>query len=709
MKELNAVVQEWLDEISAAKKREKDFFKDGKDVLDIYSGNDSTPFNILYANTETLSPALYSSTPRPVVRPQHHNKSPIAKAVADAGTRMLVYLVDNSVREYEDFDSAMNAVVLDALLPGRGNVQIKYDAEIEGEEENESLKWASVCADSRKWDRMYYGYATKWEKVPWVAYEDYLDEDECKALFDKDVVAKIRFTSGENEEEDEGTETDRTHNKGNRKTALIYQIWDKAEKKVKYISPAYHDGYLDELDDPLSISGFFNCPKPLQLVKKSNDLMPTSLYSLYESQAKELNEITKRLKIVTRAIKVRGAYNGALGDELERVMDEDDTALIPASSASGLADGGFEKNIWLMPIDKLILVARELMLARESVKQTIYEITGISDIVRGQSKASETLGAQELKASWGTMRLKNMQKYVQMYARDVLRIMLDVAVMKLPERLWIQMTGLDYLTEEQEAQLQQQLQMLQMQAQQMPPPDPNMPDKQLIQAQQKMQQQMMQLQQQLQKPRWKDVLAALQDDYSRSYLIDIETNSTLDVEATEDKKLIGEFMNALAQLMNGMMPMMEKGVLPFPAFKSLLLEIAQRYRFGREVLDEINSMQPPKGGDPKKMQEAQKKLMQEQQKFKEEQKRVGDEFDKKANDLQMREIQLKHKGDILKKELEHAAQMKAMEQNMDKKEAQSELQQMIQKHKSDIQSMLDKHMANVQKNVQKAKDADIRV
>ena len=43
---------------------------------------------------------------------------------------------------------------------------------------------------------------------------------------------------------------------------------------------------------------------------------------------------------------------------------------------------------------------------REQIKAVIYELTGLSDIARGASKASETLGAQQLKSQWGSIRLK---------------------------------------------------------------------------------------------------------------------------------------------------------------------------------------------------------------------------------------------------------------------------------------------------------------
>jgi len=199
------------------------------------------------------------------------------------------------------------------------------------------------------------------------------------------------------------------------------------------LSPQY-DGYLKQQADPLDITGFYPIPKPLTLHRKSNDLTPTAFYTLYENQAVELNRITTRLNYVIEAIKVRGVYDSSLGDELEKVMDGDDNELAPTDKGASLLEGGFDKAIWFMPIEKLVNVAQALIGAREQAKSVIYEITGLSDVIRGQSKASETLGAQKIKESWGTMRLKNQQKDVQVYVRDCLRIMLDIASQKIPAR-----------------------------------------------------------------------------------------------------------------------------------------------------------------------------------------------------------------------------------------------------------------------------------
>ena len=108
----------------------------------------------------------------------------------------------------------------------------------------------------------------------------------------------------------------------------------------------------------------------------------------------------------------------------------------------------------MWPVEKLIVVLRELYEAREQAKRVIYEITGISDIIRGSTVASETATAQQIKSQWGTLRLKRLQKEVQRYARDLLRMMLEIASKKFSEATFAQMTGLPFVTSEGRARAQ---------------------------------------------------------------------------------------------------------------------------------------------------------------------------------------------------------------------------------------------------------------
>lgn len=664
---------EWLEEINDAKRREKDYRKEGKDILEIYSNDKKTPFNILFSNTETLLPALFSEVPRPVVSRRYKDEDPMGKSVAEAAQRMLEYLIDTDLDDYDKFERSMSNATLDGLLPGRGITSVKYDTDAD---------WETVCTESRKWDRVLFGYALKWSKVPWVAYEEFLDKKEARRLFGS-KVSKLKFVEGEEKEDDY---SDDVKDKGFRKTTPIFQIWDKSDKTIKYVSPQWKEGFLKIDDDPLGLTGFFNCPEPIQFVEKSNDLLPTALYKLYENQAGELNRIQSRLNRVIEAIKVRGVYNGALGEELEQILKEEDNALIPTDKASVLAEGGLDQNIWILPLGELVGVAQQLMQARESCKQVIYEVTGISDIVRGQSKASETLGAQKIKESWGTMRLKRLQKLVQRYALNTMRLMLDIAVVKFSEKSWAKMTGLPYTTTDQKEQAERLVEIARMNR--VPPNDPSI--QQAMQA--------------LQAPNWGDVLEVLKDNYSRSYRIDMETNSTLDVEATEDKELVGDFMNAMAQFMNGMGPLIENGVMPFPAAKSMMQAIVKRYRFGREVEEELDKMQEPKPQQNpeqekqiKEFQQAQQKFQQEQQKFQQEKQQVQERFQQEGNKLKIDKAQLDFMKKLTEMEQRHREEIANIKQNTNQMEMEASLKALLERHKSDVRSMLDKQAARMKK------------
>ncbi len=670
--------RQWINEIAAAKKREKDWRELGKKVLDIYAGEKSqrVAFNIVYSNTETLMPSLYSAIPRPVVDRRFKDDDPIGKAAAVAGRRGLEFLLDTNVEGYETYDEGVRAAVLDALLPGRGVTQVKYDAEIveepkekdsatkteadteggddveEGEPEEPLAykKGELVCLDACKWDDFLHGYAKKWSKVPWVAFAKDIDKGEAKELFGKRIAGELVYA--DERDNDEGKKSE-AEDRGSRLTTRIWLVWVKESRKVLFVSESYADGFLKKpVDDPLGLSGFYPIPKPIMFVEKANDLSPSALYSLYEKQAEELNRLSERIIKLVQAIRARGIYDGELGDDLANLMEAADNELIPADKTSSLAaEKGLQNAIWWMPVEQLVGTLQQLYQAREACKAVIWEIMGIADIMRGSSAASETLGAQQIKQAWGSLRLKRMQKEVARYCRDLLRLMLEVAANKFSEDTWAKMTGLPYLTESQFAQAQAQFAALQQMAASMPPPMPPMPGQPPSPPdprQQQLQQQLAAAQAELQKPKWADVLALLKDDLQRAYRIDVETNSTIEPEAAEDQKSIAELLNAIAQFVNGVGPMVEQGIMPFDAVKAMLLTVTKRFRFGIEIEDQIKAMKAP---EPKDDGTQQKMAMEKQKHDAEMQQKQIDGQAKQS------EMALKAQAD----ERKHALEMEKMD------------------------------------------------
>lgn len=585
------LVKAWMSRIDEALTREKKFRAKAKQVVDIYEGkkSDDTPFAIIYSNTEVLQPALYNARPIPIVTRRFKDADPIGKAASDVSTRALKFLIDTDSKDYDNFDELMQAANLDGLLVNRGLTRFKYVAH-EGAAYSEC-----VYGEAVRWDKFFHGYARTWKKVPWIGFEWDMTKAEITENFPD--ITPLEFKSmGSSPGDDDGVE-DRDELAGVT-VYKVYEIWDKTSKKVMFFSGVSRKSPLRIIDDPLGLSGFFPVPRPINFMKKVTTLVPTPLYEQYRQQAQELNEITRRLKAIIKAIRFRGAYNAAV-DGIEKMLSAEDNELVPVENLQSMPDGTtMDRLLWVVPVNELVQTAQSLYQQRESCKQVIYEITGISDILRGASVASETATAQNLKNQWGSLRLRKMQKEVQRYCRESLSIILEIAAAKFEPQTFQQMTGLPYLFESQKLQIQAKIQqaMLTAQAQaqpgQPPQPPPIPPQIKMV----------------LDLPSWEKVVDLLRNDITRAYKTDIETNSTIDAEAAQDKQDIAELLNAMSQFFNGFAPLVEKGVVPMELAKEMLLVIVRRYNFGSNLEELLENMQAPSvpqdGGQNQAQQQA---------------------------------------------------------------------------------------------------------
>lgn len=694
------LVREWLKEIEAAQKREKDYRKCARRVVALYEAEKKVEYqyNILYANTETMQPALYNSTPRPVVTRRFKDEDPLGMAAGKVCERVLSYLVDDGNALYTSFDDLMKQATLEALVPGRGLTWFKYDANIEkaeageeagevgeaeeGEElpeadveQPEVVSYETVCGEEVPWDRFLHGFAKKWQEVPWIAREHFMTREELVSNFgDAGKKVPVTVQTQEGDEDDDSSRMKDKDQESNVKVAAVYEIWCKTTKEVLFVAPASPRAPLKVVADPLSLTGFYPCPRPMGFASKISSLLPISLYSFYEEQAKELNIITVRINKITAAMKVRGMYDSTV-EAIEKVLTSEDNTLVAAENVAALLAQGntLEKSIWLMPIEKLVAVLQQLYQQREQIKTVIHELTGLADIMRGSSQASETLGAQQLKNQWGTLRLKKLQKEVMRYARDCLRIMAEIAVSKLSITTIKAMTGLKYPTEQEKQQAKMVMGQVQQQAQATGQP-PQLPPG---------------LSEAANQPSWEELMAVLQNDTQRNYRIDIETNSTVDAEATEDKQDISELLNAMSQFLNGIGPMVKDGTMPFDVAQGILLAVVRRYRFGPELEDQLKKMQAPaQGGDPEEQKKKEEEFAKQQAEFAKQVQAETLKYEQQKAELDMQRKQFEMEQQLAQREMQMQQQFAQKELAMEKQFAQKELafQQKVAEKEIDVKA-----------------------
>jgi hypothetical protein len=598
-----ATPKDWLAKIQKRyKDLQKDWLNDARKATKLYEGGQpDTSFNILYSNTQTLLPALYNSTPRVEVSRRYTQTDEVQKkvdsAVSTVAERVCSYAADTNSGEYESYSEAAQDAVLNSLVPGFGNVRVRYHEE-EG--------YQTICYDSVQYDRFVWMAARKWRSVTWIAFGHDLskyDFEEAYPEFCK-TPEYLRFSwdSLEKDVTGDGASDKPEKQDSDMKAVLVWELWDAETKVVKHLCSQWQEEVLLEEPYPEKLTSRFPCPRPLMYTRKLAKFCPIVPYKMYTAQAEELNRITNRMIRIVRALRVKGIYNSA-NTELQMMFNEDDENILVPSESSAAFQDGIDKAIWFMPIDMLVATLTELYTAQQNCKQTIYEIMGISDIQRGQSDPNETAKAQQIKNNWGGLRVKKHQRDVQDFCRDLFRITVEFGASYFSLATWQQITKAPLLTAQQKQEYAMAMQQYQMQVQQtqqsVPPPmegqtqqpPPQPPPPPVSPGQMSM----------MNSPSWEEVIQILQDNFERSYRIDVETNSTIDLEATEDKEAVAEFMNAFGQMMSGLTPLIENGTMPFEAAKVFLMEVTKRFRFGRQVEAVLEQMKAPENRE-KEMQ-----------------------------------------------------------------------------------------------------------
>ena len=417
LQDLQKIGATWIDRIRASEKREDHWIKDAEKAESAYlcgddegSNKDVPDFNILHSNVETIVPSIYNSTPAPDIRPRHNAKDQAAKAVSDILERAISAQIDDN-----RLDAEIEASAQDAFMAGRGIVRVKFDADevapvVEGMQptiSNERLVFEVVS-----WRDYREGPAKRYDSVPWVAYRHSISQSDMDDMTDEGIKDAYK---NENGLQDEDQELD----------ADIWEIWCKETGKAYFVADQSQK-VLSIKPDPMGLTGFFPQAEPVQPITGTGKRTPVCPYKVYKTLAEELDKITRRINAIVSGLKVRGGVAGGTAD-FEALANAGDNELVPISNVEGLvAQGGLDKAIVWWPVEQAITVLRELYIQRDQTKSSIYEITGISDIIRGQGNAGETATAQQIKTEWGALRIKKMQRLIERQVRDLFVIASEI-------------------------------------------------------------------------------------------------------------------------------------------------------------------------------------------------------------------------------------------------------------------------------------------
>ncbi|MBY3445519.1 hypothetical protein [Rhizobium laguerreae] len=549
-------------------------------------------FPMLWANISVLQPAVYARVPQPVVERRFKDSQPVARMASELVERNLAFTADDA-----DLDSLMRAVRDDFLLCARGTVWLRYEADFEpldigvepsnapaldmqgndGGPTPEQITDERVCLDYVHWSDFLHSPARRWKDVTWVGRRVPMTDEEFDKRFPEGRASLAANGAGSNH----GTnQTERAQNEGK---TYVWEIWCKSENYTVWIAEGSPVA-LEVSEPPLKLTRFFPCPRPAFGTLSTSSLIPVPDYVYYQQQCDEIDMLTKRVNKLTDQLRLKVFYpsgDGSVSPAIEKAMRPDnDTVMVPIPEWAAFTDKGGSNAIVTLPIDEVQKVIVACIEVRKQLVEDVYQITGISDIVRGDTQASETATAQRIKSQWGSIRIRDRQAELARFARDIVNLAGEIICDQFQPETLMLVSGIQLPTAAQKQQVEMQMQQQQMaqqqaamRAQQMgqPAPPPQLP--QLPPEMQKM----------MEQPTIDEVVQLLRNDSVRGFRIDIETDSTIEPDEDAEKQRRMEFVQMVGGFMQQAGAIAQQTPMLVPVMVETLLFAARGFRAGRQL------------------------------------------------------------------------------------------------------------------------------
>lgn len=433
----------WISEVGKADKRLNEGWRNGADRVvklfkDVRDGsNDEYRYNIFWSNVGILKASLYARPPKPMVTRQHGDpKDQIARVAATMLERVLEM---DLVKDKSDMHEAFRLCVEDRLIPGLGQIWLRYEVTTQPKQIPEvtdpttgtviapaatydAIVDERVCTDYVQWRDFLWSPARTWDEVWWVGRRVWMSKSKLKARFGSGMVKKI----GDSEKELKFGSKDGLPKGFVDGKAEIFEIWCRETKTVYWVCSGV-DEFLDKKPDPLKLEDFFPCPKPLLATHTTDDVLPRPDYVILQDQYSQLDELSTRITLLEKALRVVGVYDKSNAEVKRILSDARENDMIPVDNWAMLAErGGLKGTVDWFPVEVIAMTLEKLMVQKQNKVQEIYELTGISDILRGATQANETAAAQKIKAKYASIRLQYLQDEVSLFAQAALRLKAEI-------------------------------------------------------------------------------------------------------------------------------------------------------------------------------------------------------------------------------------------------------------------------------------------
>lgn len=450
--------QRWAVEMDAADAETKDWREEAEKLIKYYASKratgDTERWNLFAANVLTISAMLYGRVPEVGVGRKFADSS---DDVARVASTILERMLNSDIQGDDDpYALALEQVLWDRLVPGLGVARVRYELEEErsnamapdqeGSDDTASgprrplgtsvgrealavpegeeavptevppgiAAYQCVKVEYVHWNDFRWSAGGRtWHEVRFTAFRHRIGRETGEKDFTKEIWDTVPMQARDASKSREESGKDPWAR------AEVWEIWDKASRKVYWwVRGAPACLRIDV--DPLGLTSFWPCPRPLFANATTSEMVPIPDFRFAADQYHAIDKVVTRLGMLTDALKVRGVYDGKQPSIKKLLTEGGGNDLIPVENWAMLGEAGGIKGVvdWF-PLEQVVNTIVSLEERLDRMKGQLDEVTGMSDILRGQSASvGVTATEQGIKAHFASARLQRLQDEFARFASE---------------------------------------------------------------------------------------------------------------------------------------------------------------------------------------------------------------------------------------------------------------------------------------------------
>jgi len=274
---------------------------------------------------------------------------------------------------------------------------------------------------------------TKWNKVTRLAYEYKYSYREFKDKYGQEALDTL--VQADIEKHKTGT------------PITVYEYWDKqlgevrwlAETSINFFQPKQIRELGDEVDhsDLYGLKGFFPSTEPLIINQSTKSFWPTPEYYQVSDILDDISSIVGRMVHLTKAIRVRFLFDSSVAELKTLIGDNwaanEGTGLGIPNLAAALMndkDTSLARLVSYFPVDKLVDGLKNMYEAFDQRLNMFYQVTGISDLIRGQTNpdSDKTFGERQMEGKFALNRIEPYQRKLQEWIKDQYQLLMELGL-----------------------------------------------------------------------------------------------------------------------------------------------------------------------------------------------------------------------------------------------------------------------------------------